>query len=79
MIKSTSNINKNTPIIAVTAYERTLQLASIFDSTLSKPVTKETILKCIRQLGEPDQHFHTKPIPNKSLLPPKSSSPFSLK
>jgi serine/threonine-protein kinase RIM15 len=51
MIKSTNNVNRNTPIIAITAYERTLQLASIFDDTLSKPVTKESITKCMRQVG----------------------------
>jgi serine/threonine-protein kinase RIM15 len=52
MIKSTNNINRNTPIIAVTAYERTLQLANIFDDNLNKPVTKESILRCIRQFRE---------------------------
>lgn len=52
MIKSTNNINRNTPIIAVTAYERTLQLASVFDDTLCKPVTKEIVSRCIRHLSE---------------------------
>ncbi|KAL9540410.1 hypothetical protein MBANPS3_009696 [Mucor bainieri] len=57
MIKSTNNINRNTPIIAVTAYERTLQLASVFDDTLCKPVTKEIVSRCIRHLHEL-QHTH---------------------
>lgn len=52
MIKSTNNINRNTPIIAVTAYERTLQLASVFDDTLCKPVTREIVSRCIRHLTE---------------------------
>ncbi|KAI8078172.1 uncharacterized protein B0P05DRAFT_491594 [Gilbertella persicaria] len=51
MIKSTNNINKNTPIIAVTAYEKTLQQASIFDDTISKPVKKETIMQCIQRFS----------------------------
>jgi DNA-binding response OmpR family regulator len=52
MIKYTNNINRNTPIIAVTAYERTLQLASVFDDTLCKPVTKEIVLRCIRHITD---------------------------
>lgn len=51
MIKSTNNINRNTPIIAVTAYEHTLQLAGIFDDTLNKPVTKEVVMQCIQRLS----------------------------
>lgn len=43
MIKSTKNCNEHTPIIAVTAYERTGQLVDTFDDILSKPVTKEMI------------------------------------
>jgi DNA-binding response OmpR family regulator len=58
MIKSTNNINRNTPIIAVTAYERILQLAGIFDDTLNKPVTKESVLRCIRQLSDQQQQHH---------------------
>ena len=49
MIKSTNNINKNTPIIAVTAYERTVQLAGAFDDILSKPVTKNIIYQRLEQ------------------------------
>ncbi|KAI8367448.1 hypothetical protein EDC96DRAFT_506872 [Choanephora cucurbitarum] len=55
MIKSTNNINKNTPIIAVTAYEETLQQANIFDDTISKPVTKETISRSIQRSNIRDQ------------------------
>ncbi|KAI8090062.1 uncharacterized protein BX664DRAFT_264234 [Halteromyces radiatus] len=43
MIKSTKNHNQKTTIIAVTAYERTVQLADTFDDVISKPVTKEMI------------------------------------
>lgn len=58
MIKSTNNINRNTPIIAVTAYERTntLQLSGIFDDTLSKPVTKDSVLRSIRQITDSLQY-----------------------
>ncbi|KAI8064676.1 hypothetical protein BC940DRAFT_369013 [Gongronella butleri] len=43
MIKSSTNSNQHTPIIAITAYEPTVQLPHVFDALLSKPVTKEAI------------------------------------
>ncbi|ORZ09533.1 hypothetical protein BCR42DRAFT_381630 [Absidia repens] len=43
MIKSVKNRNQSTPIIAVTAYERTVQLADTFDDIVSKPVTREIV------------------------------------
>jgi CheY-like chemotaxis protein len=49
MIKSTNNSNRETPIIAVTAYEQTVQLAGAFDEILCKPVTKNIISQCIEQ------------------------------
>ncbi|CEP15798.1 hypothetical protein [Parasitella parasitica] len=49
MIKSTNNSNRETPIIAVTAYERTVQLAGAFDDILSKPVTKQVISQRLKQ------------------------------
>ncbi|KAI8136781.1 hypothetical protein BJV82DRAFT_638165 [Fennellomyces sp. T-0311] len=49
MIKSTNNLNRSTPIIAVTAYERTAQLAGAFDDILSKPVTKSIIYQRLQQ------------------------------
>ncbi|KAI7895292.1 uncharacterized protein EV154DRAFT_457800 [Mucor mucedo] len=52
MIRSTNNINKNTTMVAVTAYECNNQSEGIFDMTLSKPVTKEVVLQCIRKLGD---------------------------
>ncbi|KAI7853588.1 hypothetical protein BDC45DRAFT_148991 [Circinella umbellata] len=65
MIKSTNNINKNTPIIAVTAYERTVQLAGAFDDILSKPVTKNIIYQRLEQFcgttKETTQH-HRPPL-----------------
>lgn len=39
-------------MIAVTAYECNIQLEGIFNMTLNKPVTKEVVLRCIRQLGD---------------------------
>ncbi|KAG0792088.1 hypothetical protein G6F16_004230 [Rhizopus arrhizus] len=52
MIKSTNNKNRDTPIIAVTAYERTVQLAGAFDDILSKPVTKAIISQKLKQFCE---------------------------
>ncbi|KAG0749168.1 hypothetical protein G6F23_001286 [Rhizopus arrhizus] len=52
MIKSTNNINRTTPIIAFTAYERTFQLTKIFDDVISKPVTREAIIRCIKQFRD---------------------------
>lgn len=49
MIKSTINMNTSTPIIAVTAYEHTVQLAGAFDDILNKPVTTQIILNRIKQ------------------------------
>ncbi|KAI9014365.1 hypothetical protein CLU79DRAFT_767266 [Phycomyces nitens] len=53
MIKSTNNVNKETPIIAVTAYERTPQLPGPFDDTLNKPVTKDIILQKLKHFCRP--------------------------
>jgi CheY-like chemotaxis protein len=49
MIKSTINMNSTTPIIAVTAYEHTVQLAGAFDDILNKPVTTQLILHRLKQ------------------------------
>ncbi|KAK9768824.1 rim15, signal transduction response regulator [Basidiobolus ranarum] len=49
MIKSTKNLNQNTPIIAVTAYERNVPQAGLFDVILSKIVTKEKIGPTLKQ------------------------------
>ncbi|ORX89263.1 hypothetical protein K493DRAFT_410535 [Basidiobolus meristosporus CBS 931.73] len=49
MIKSTKNLNQETPIIAVTAYERNVPQASLFDDILSKIVTKEKIGSTLKQ------------------------------
>ncbi|KAI8580806.1 hypothetical protein K450DRAFT_236075 [Umbelopsis ramanniana AG] len=49
MIKSTINMNSTTPIIAVTAYEHTVQLAGAFDDILNKPVTTQIILNRLKQ------------------------------
>lgn len=93
MIKSTNNINRNTPIIAVTAYERTLQLASVFDDTLCKPVTKEIVLRCIRHITDRNStaiHWSSTPSINpqqqqqyhhqtESVFPLSASSPVNVK
>ncbi|KAI8384454.1 uncharacterized protein BYT42DRAFT_529487 [Radiomyces spectabilis] len=60
MIKSTNNVNRTTPIIAVTAYERTVQLAGAFDDILGKPVTKDVIQHCLARFcdcKEEPSHF----------------------
>jgi len=47
MIKSTQNMNQNTPVIAVTAYEQTFRQTQYFDDVLSKPVTKDILLRVL--------------------------------
>lgn len=42
-------MNSTTPIIAVTAYEHTVQLAGAFDDILNKPVTTQLILHRLKQ------------------------------
>ena len=53
MVKSTQNINQNTPIVAVTAYERTAQQASPFDDILCKPINRALVSQQIRQFRKP--------------------------
>ncbi|KAI8141200.1 hypothetical protein BJV82DRAFT_619670 [Fennellomyces sp. T-0311] len=53
MIKSTHNINQNTPIVAVTAYERTAQQAGSFDDILCKPVNRSMVAQQLRQFRKP--------------------------
>lgn len=73
MIKSTNNSNRETPIIAVTAYERTVQLAGAFDDILSKPVTKDIILQRLKQFcGRPP------PVTTPSLPPSSTTSSSTL-
>jgi CheY-like chemotaxis protein len=44
MIKSIQNINQNTPIIALTAYEKHSHYSEIFVDVLIKPVTRDTLV-----------------------------------
>ncbi|RCH94362.1 hypothetical protein CU097_013608, partial [Rhizopus azygosporus] len=67
MIKSTNNNNRDTPIIAVTAYERTVQLAGAFDDILSKPVTKDVISQRLKQFVK---HNHEAPLLTHPLKTP---------
>ncbi|KAJ3115092.1 hypothetical protein HDU96_001204 [Phlyctochytrium bullatum] len=54
MIKSTTNINQFTPIIAVTAYEQTFSQSQQFDDVMSKPVTKDLLHKVLAAVaGDP--------------------------
>ncbi|KAI9494658.1 hypothetical protein BDB00DRAFT_871209 [Zychaea mexicana] len=62
MIKSTNNLNRTTPIIAVTAYERTVQLAGAFDDIISKPVTKSTIYQRLQQFCGTCEPQHRPPL-----------------
>ncbi|KAI9264191.1 hypothetical protein BDA99DRAFT_536917 [Phascolomyces articulosus] len=62
MIKSTNNLNRTTPIIAVTAYERTVQLAGAFDDILSKPVTKNIIYQRLEQFCGTRETTHRPPL-----------------
>lgn len=51
-IKSTTNRNSSTPIIAVSAYSGTDGADStLFAASLSKPVQKADLLAVMRQLG----------------------------
>ncbi|KAJ3244074.1 hypothetical protein HDU78_011472 [Chytriomyces hyalinus] len=52
MIKKTDNINSNTPIIAVTAYEQTFSFGQQFDEILSKPVTKSALMKTLHTFSQ---------------------------
>ncbi|KAI9486921.1 MAG: hypothetical protein EXX96DRAFT_627509 [Benjaminiella poitrasii] len=56
MIKSTNNGNRETPIIAVTAYEKTVQLAGAFDDILIKPVTKDLIHQRLQKFCKSTSH-----------------------
>jgi CheY-like chemotaxis protein len=47
MIRSTKNINQNTPVIAVTAYEQTFAQSQEFDDVMSKPVTRDIMAKVL--------------------------------
>ncbi|KAI9270330.1 hypothetical protein BDA99DRAFT_317544 [Phascolomyces articulosus] len=53
MIKSTHNINQHTPIVAVTAYERTAQLAGSFDDIICKPINRALVSQQIRHFRKP--------------------------
>jgi len=67
MIKSTKNVNQNTLIVAITAYEQTFQLSQQFDDTLSKPITKDMVLKILmavashRPTAEPPARVEQRP------------------
>ena len=47
MLKSTDNINKHTPVIAVTAYEQTFAQSRQFDDIMAKPVSNEMLYKVL--------------------------------
>ncbi|KAJ3038417.1 hypothetical protein HDV00_000605 [Rhizophlyctis rosea] len=55
MIKSTKNVNQTTPIVAITAYEQTFQLSQQFDDTMSKPITKDMVLKILMAVAGQQQ------------------------
>ncbi|MBW0478461.1 hypothetical protein O181_018176 [Austropuccinia psidii MF-1] len=56
MIKSTKNLNSNKPIIAVTSFEKNLNLffnenGTLFKGLLNKPVQRKEILKVLKNVG----------------------------
>ncbi|KAI8920021.1 hypothetical protein DFJ77DRAFT_546142 [Powellomyces hirtus] len=55
MIKSTNNVNQQTPIVAITAYEQTFHLSQQFDDTMSKPVTKDVLWRILAAISAPNQ------------------------
>ncbi|KAI9323113.1 hypothetical protein BX666DRAFT_2021869 [Dichotomocladium elegans] len=76
MIKSTNNTNRDTPIVAVTAYERTARLAGAFDVILSKPVTKNIIYQALQEFcGTSGEQLDTRKNHNSSSNNHSSSSP----
>lgn len=79
MIKSTNNPNRETPIVAVTAYEQTAQLAGAFDDIISKPVTKNVIAQCIEHfcLSPERKSFVTSIPPTPKNKRISSSSPLA--
>lgn len=74
MIKSTNNSNRETPIIAVTAYERTVQLAGAFDDILSKPVTKDIISQRLKQFCKVQ---HPEASSSSSTIPTEENKTFA--
>ncbi|KAL7750544.1 rim15, signal transduction response regulator [Sorochytrium milnesiophthora] len=52
MIKTTDNLNRTTPIVAVTAYEqRSLNIAN-FVEIITKPVSRDAIISCLHAYTE---------------------------
>ncbi|WVQ71287.1 hypothetical protein IAR50_000813 [Cryptococcus sp. DSM 104548] len=54
MIRSTSNQNQDTPIIAATSYEQHQSITeegTLFSAVIAKPVTKADLVKCFTKLG----------------------------
>lgn len=56
VIRSFTNLNQFTQIIAVTAYDYTSDMTQQFDEVLQKPVTRETMAKVIFALSQIDLH-----------------------
>ncbi|KAJ1564010.1 rim15, signal transduction response regulator, partial [Cladochytrium tenue] len=55
MIKSTNNLNRDTPVVAVTAYEPTLGSDHAFDEVLTKPVSRDALGAVLRAAARPVQ------------------------
>jgi len=54
MVRSTQNVNVETPMIAVTSYElkqANLGAGTIFSAILSKPLVKSELIACLAKLG----------------------------
>jgi CheY-like chemotaxis protein len=48
IIKSVQGTNQSTPIIGLTAYEKTDALSAAFDDVLSKPLAVDTLRELVR-------------------------------
>ncbi|ODV95448.1 hypothetical protein PACTADRAFT_23999, partial [Pachysolen tannophilus NRRL Y-2460] len=52
LIKHTSSVNSDTPIIALTAYYREAKNSNVFNYVIEKPVTIEMLSECIQKFSE---------------------------
>lgn len=68
MIRETKNANSHTPIVAITAYLKELQVPHYFDSLIEKPISSSKLAEVLRSLCQwrPDSPLRAAsgPLPN---------------
>ncbi|KAJ3411713.1 hypothetical protein HDV05_001823 [Chytridiales sp. JEL 0842] len=62
MIRSTKNINQITPVIGVTAYEQTYAQTKHFDDVLTKPLTKDMLIKILHAVFRLSENLAAKAL-----------------